>query len=33
VDLSSLRRAFAGNDVNRGFAFDDFFARSAVDRA
>ena len=33
IDLSSWRKAFAGDDVNRGFAFDDFFARSAVDRA
>ena len=33
IDLSSWRKAFAGEDVNRGFAFDDFFARSAVDRA
>ena len=33
VDLSSWRKAFAGDDVNRGFAFDDFFARSAIDRA
>jgi glyoxylase-like metal-dependent hydrolase (beta-lactamase superfamily II) len=33
VDLSSWRKAFAGDDVNRGFAFNDFFARSAVERA
>jgi len=33
VNLSSWRKAFAGDDVNRGFAFDDFFARSAIDRA
>jgi glyoxylase-like metal-dependent hydrolase (beta-lactamase superfamily II) len=33
VDLSSWRKAFAGDDLNRGFAFNDFFARSAVERA
>ena len=33
IDLSSWRKAFAGDNVQRGFAFDDFFARSAVDRA
>lgn len=33
VDLASWRKTFAGEDFNRGFAFDDFFVRSAVDRA
>jgi glyoxylase-like metal-dependent hydrolase (beta-lactamase superfamily II) len=33
VDLASWRKAFAGDDVRRGFAFDDYFARSAIDRA
>ncbi len=33
VDLTTWRKTFAGDDPNRGFAFDDFFARSAVDRA
>ncbi len=33
VDLAAWRKTFAGDDPNRGFAFGDFFARSAVDRA
>ncbi len=33
VDLSLQRRGFAGDDFARGAAFDDFFVRSAVDRA
>jgi glyoxylase-like metal-dependent hydrolase (beta-lactamase superfamily II) len=33
VDVAVLRRGFAGDDFARGAAFDDFFLRSAVDRA
>ncbi len=33
VDLSALRKTFAGDRFDRAAAFDDFFARSAVDRA
>ena len=33
VDLSVLRKSFAGDSFERGAAFDDFFVRSAVDRA
>jgi cyclase len=33
VDLSSFRKGFAGDSFERGAAFDDFFVRSAVDRA
>ena len=33
VDLSSFKKTFAGSDFGRGAAFDDFFVRSAVDRA
>ena len=33
VDLSALKKTFAGDDFERGAAFDDFFVRSAVDRA
>ncbi|HTR02939.1 MAG TPA: MBL fold metallo-hydrolase [Thermoanaerobaculia bacterium] len=33
VDLSTFRKAFAGESFERGAAFDDFFVRSAVDRA
>jgi len=33
VDLDALRAGFAGDDFERQAAFDDFFARSAVDRA
>jgi len=33
VDLDALRAGFAGGDFGRQTAFDDFFARSAVDRA
>ncbi len=33
VDLSALRESFAGDDFDRRTAFDDFFVRSAVDRA
>ena len=33
VDLSTLRKTFAGDRFDRGAAFDDFFVRSAVDRA
>jgi len=33
VDLSTLRKGFAGESFERGAAFDDFFVRSAVDRA
>lgn len=33
VDLSAFRKGFAGESFERGAAFDDFFVRSAVDRA
>jgi glyoxylase-like metal-dependent hydrolase (beta-lactamase superfamily II) len=33
VDLSAQRKSFAGESEERGAAFDDFFIRSAVDRA
>jgi cyclase len=33
VDLGSFRRVFAGESFDRGAAFDDFFVRSAIDRA
>lgn len=33
VNLSAQKKAFAGDRFDRGAAFDDFFARSAVDRA
>jgi len=33
VDLGALRRTFAADRFDRGAAFDDFFVRSAVDRA
>jgi cyclase len=33
VDLAGFRREFAGDDYDRGRAFDDFFVRSAVERA
>jgi cyclase len=33
VDLGSFRKSFAGDSFERGAAFDDFFVRSAVDRA
>jgi glyoxylase-like metal-dependent hydrolase (beta-lactamase superfamily II) len=33
VDLGALRAGFAGDDFGRQAAFDDFFVRSAVDRA
>ena len=33
VDLSTRRKSFAGESFERGAAFDDFFVRSAVDRA
>ena len=33
VDLSSFKKTFAGESFDRGAAFDDFFVRSAVDRA
>ncbi len=33
VDLSALKETFAGDRFDRGAAFDDFFVRSAVDRA
>ena len=33
VDLAALRKTFAGDRFDRGAAFDDFFVRSAVDRA
>ncbi len=33
VDLSAFRKAFAGDHFERGAAFDDYFVRSAVDRA
>ena len=33
VDLSAQRKIFAGDRFDRGAAFDDFFVRSAVDRA
>ncbi len=33
VDLTGLKKTFAGDDFQRGAAFDDFFVRSAVDRA
>jgi cyclase len=33
VDFSSQKKAFAGDDFERGAAFDDFFVGSAVDRA
>jgi glyoxylase-like metal-dependent hydrolase (beta-lactamase superfamily II) len=33
VDLSSFREGFAVGRFERGAAFDDFFARSAIDRA
>jgi cyclase len=33
VDLSALKKGFAGDSFERGAAFDDFFVRSAVDRA
>jgi cyclase len=33
LDLSSQKKAFAGDDFEKGAAFDDFFVQSAVDRA
>ena len=33
VQLAPFRKAFAGDSFERGAAFDDFFVRSAVDRA
>ena len=33
VDLAAQRKSFAGESHERGAAFDDFFARSAVERA
>lgn len=33
VDLAAERKAFAGDSFPRGAAFDDFFARSAIERA
>jgi len=33
VDLSASKKSFAGDRFDRGAAFDDFFVRSAVDRA
>ena len=33
VDLASFRKSFAGENFSRGAAFDDFFVRSAVERA
>jgi len=33
VDLTALKKTFAGDRFDRGAAFDDFFVRSAVDRA
>ncbi|HTY42273.1 MAG TPA: MBL fold metallo-hydrolase [Thermoanaerobaculia bacterium] len=33
VDLAVFRKAFAGDSFERGAAFDDFFVRSAVERA
>ncbi len=33
VDLGSFRKEFAGENFARGAAFDDFFVRSAVERA
>ena len=33
VPLAEFRKAFAGDSFERGAAFDDFFVRSAVDRA
>ena len=33
VDLSAQRKIFAGDRFDRGAAFDDYFVRSAVDRA
>lgn len=33
VDLGSFRKSFAGASFERGAAFDDFFVRSAVERA
>ncbi|MFY9550554.1 MAG: MBL fold metallo-hydrolase [Thermoanaerobaculia bacterium] len=33
VDLSQFKSSFAGDRFDRGAAFDDFFARSAVERA
>jgi glyoxylase-like metal-dependent hydrolase (beta-lactamase superfamily II) len=33
VNLSAQKKAFAGDSFDRGAAFDDFFVRSAVDRA
>jgi cyclase len=33
VDLAGFRREFAGDDYDRGRAFDDFFVQSAVERA
>jgi len=33
VDLAAQRKSFAGESFQRGAAFDDFFARSAVERA
>jgi cyclase len=33
VDLSTSKKGFAGDRFDRGAAFDDFFVRSAVDRA
>jgi glyoxylase-like metal-dependent hydrolase (beta-lactamase superfamily II) len=33
VDLKELKKAFAGDDYDRGRAFSDFFAQSAIERA
>jgi glyoxylase-like metal-dependent hydrolase (beta-lactamase superfamily II) len=33
VDVAAFRKSFAGTRFDRGMAFDDFFVRSAVDRA
>ena len=33
VDLSDFKKRFAGESFERGAAFDDFFARSAIERA
>jgi cyclase len=33
VDLTDFRKIFAGDDYDRGRAFDDFFVRSAAERA
>ena len=33
MDLSAQKKLFAGDNFEQGAAFDDFFVRSAVDRA